>query len=287
MRCVLGARASRDHAGRGRPALHRLGFGCWICNRSQREWRAGRPRPDRRAIIEEAAGITKFKTKKRLAEARLEDAKQNLARVNDIFEEVTRQMNSLKRQASKAERYSRLRDEMRGKLRVVLASKFAQLDAEAAELDTQIATLSEEMRVQSEAIQELEADHSAGTQRGYAIEAEARQTRERVSAIALEIDRAQARQRNNQERCSELVQRAALAETEAVQAAERLTALEAERDSHRQVLASAAAEVAGAQTELETCQQAAAQAAATLTEVESEQEHQRSALLQLVATGSN
>ena len=54
---------------------------------------------DRRAIIEEAAGVTKFKTKKRLAEARLEDARQNLNRVNDIFEEVTRQMNSLKRQA--------------------------------------------------------------------------------------------------------------------------------------------------------------------------------------------
>jgi chromosome segregation protein len=54
---------------------------------------------DRRAIIEEAAGITRFKTKKRLAELRLESAKQNLARVDDIFEEVTRQMNSLKRQA--------------------------------------------------------------------------------------------------------------------------------------------------------------------------------------------
>ena len=49
---------------------------------------------DRRAIIEEAAGITRFKTKKRLAELRLESAKQNLARVDDIFEEVTRQMNS-------------------------------------------------------------------------------------------------------------------------------------------------------------------------------------------------
>jgi chromosome segregation protein len=53
---------------------------------------------DRRAIIEEAAGITRFKTKKRLAELRLESAKQNLARVDDIFEEVTRQMNSLRRQ---------------------------------------------------------------------------------------------------------------------------------------------------------------------------------------------
>ena len=87
---------------------------------------------DRRAILEEAAGITKFKTKKRLAEARLEDAKLNLSRINDIFEEVTRQMNSLKRQASKAERYARLRDEMRAKLRLVLASKFAAIEQESA-----------------------------------------------------------------------------------------------------------------------------------------------------------
>ena len=52
---------------------------------------------DRRAIIEEAAGITKYKSRKRLAEARLESAKLNLSRINDIFDEVTRQMNSLKR----------------------------------------------------------------------------------------------------------------------------------------------------------------------------------------------
>src|SRR5207244_1768665 len=47
---------------------------------------------DRRAVIEEAAGITKFKTRKRLAEGRLESAKQNLSRVFDILEEVTRQV---------------------------------------------------------------------------------------------------------------------------------------------------------------------------------------------------
>src|SRR6184192_3462217 len=107
---------------------------------------------DRRAIIEEAAGITKFKTKKRLAEARLEDAKQNLNRVNDIFDEVTRQVNSLKRQASKAERYGRLRDEMRAKLRIVVASKFAQFDQQATELDQQITSISEQVRLQSEGV---------------------------------------------------------------------------------------------------------------------------------------
>src|SRR5208282_1397391 len=54
---------------------------------------------ERRAIIEEAAGVTKYKTKKRLAETKLEAAKLNLARVNDIFVEVEKQLASLKRQA--------------------------------------------------------------------------------------------------------------------------------------------------------------------------------------------
>src|SRR5579885_2727552 len=151
---------------------------------------------DRRAIIEEAAGITKFKTKKRLAEARLEDAKQNLARVNDIFDEVTRQMNSLKRQASKAERYARLRDEMRAKLRVVLASKFAAIEQESAEIDTQLNALAEEMRHRSEEVRQFESEHAERQQRGYAIDTELRENHDRISQIAMEIDRAQARRRH-------------------------------------------------------------------------------------------
>ena len=67
---------------------------------------------DRRAIIEEAAGITKFKVKRKLAESRLGQAKENLFRVNDITEEVSRQLNSLKRQAAKARRYRKLGDNM-------------------------------------------------------------------------------------------------------------------------------------------------------------------------------
>src|SRR5207248_11586996 len=112
---------------------------------------------DRGAILEEAAGITKFKTKKRLAEARLEDAKLNLNRVNDIFEEVTRQMNSLKRQASKAERYAHLREQMRAKLRVVLVSKFDQSDVESAEIDAQLNQLAEDMQHRGERVHQFEA----------------------------------------------------------------------------------------------------------------------------------
>ena len=242
---------------------------------------------DRRAIIEEAAGITKFKTKKRLAEARLEDAKTNLNRVNDIFEEVARQMNSLKRQASKAERYAKLRDEMRAKLRVVLASKFTQMGQESVALDTQIQQLGEEIRQQSESVQQSEAEHSERTQRGYAIETETRENRERLNQIAIEGDRGKARIRTNEERCAELIVRTASAEAELAQAQTRLTALEEERDGHQQVLDSAAADLAAAQQELALSQQETACTAANLAMLEQEQELHRTAILEAVGGASN
>ena len=242
---------------------------------------------DRRAIIEEAAGITKFKTRKRLAEARLEDAKQNLNRVNDIFEEVTRQMNSLKRQAGKAERYARLRDEMRAKLRVVLASKFTQMDQESVTLDAQIHQLGEEIRQQTESVQQSEAEQSERTQRGYAIETETRQNRERLNQIAIEGDRGKARIRTNEERCAELIVRTASAEAELAQAQARLAALEEERDGHQQLLDSAAADLAAAQQELALSQQETACAATNLAMLEQEQESHRAAILEAVGAASN
>jgi len=242
---------------------------------------------DRRAIIEEAAGITKFKTKKRLAEARLEDAKQNLARVNDIFEEVTRQMNSLKRQASKAERYARLRDEMRGKLRVVLASKFAQFDQQGAELDQQIAAIAEEMRLQAETVHEMEAELGERTQRGYAIESEIRENSTRLSDIKLEVDRNRAQRRHNEERCQELTARSASSEAELTQARLRLTALQDELKANRQILDSAAADLAAAQEELAASEQMAVSASDSLADLERQQEQSRIAILDSVASISN
>jgi len=241
---------------------------------------------DRRAIIEEAAGITKFKTKKRLAEARLEEAKLNLARINDIFEEVTRQMNSLKRQASKAERYAKLRDEMRAKLRLVLASKFAQLDQESAELNSQLNAVSDQMRSQSEAIQQLESEQTERTQRGYGIESELRENRERLSQIKLDTESAQSQRRHNEERCAELVVRAASSQSELAQAQTRFVTLEAERDSNREVLASSAQMVAEAQAEALRLQQEATLARTALTDLESQQEQSRGAILEVVSTTS-
>ncbi len=242
---------------------------------------------DRRAIIEEAAGITKFKTRKRLAEARLEDAKLNLARINDIFDEVTRQMNSLKRQAGKAERYAKLRDEMRAKLRVVLASKFAQLDAEAAAIEEQLTTIAEEMRVKGEAVETMEAEHGDRTHRGYAIEREANENREKLNAMVMEIDRAIARRRTNDERCAELDARSAGAQAELSSTEEQIARHHQELDTNRAILESASADVALAQAELQQRQHEATQASGMLMDVERQQEERRAAILQSVSAASS
>ncbi|MDR3764511.1 MAG: chromosome segregation protein SMC [Acidobacteriota bacterium] len=235
---------------------------------------------DRRNIIEEAAGITKFKTRKRLAEARLADAKQNLARINDIFDEVTRQMNSLKRQAAKAERYAKLRDEMRGQLRIVLASRFTELDTQAKQLEGELTSLAEELQQRTEAVQALDAEHAERTQHGYQLENESRQTREKLNNLQLEMDRATTRRRTNEERCSELTARAAAAEAEASSASTQLEKLEEELHTNQQVLESAAADVAGAQQERNQRQSEASQASQRLMEVEQAQERERRQMLE-------
>ncbi|MFN0245786.1 MAG: chromosome segregation protein SMC [Kofleriaceae bacterium] len=68
---------------------------------------------DRRMIIEEAAGITKFKVKKKAAEKKLDQTRQNLMRVSDIVTELDKRMGTLRRQAQKAERYRKYRAEMK------------------------------------------------------------------------------------------------------------------------------------------------------------------------------
>ncbi len=68
---------------------------------------------DRRSLIEEAAGVTKFKARKKSALRKIEATRQNLIRLNDIISEVRRQMNSLKRQAQRAKRFREFREELR------------------------------------------------------------------------------------------------------------------------------------------------------------------------------
>ncbi len=162
---------------------------------------------ERRAIIEEAAGVTKFKTKKRLSEAKLESSKLNLARVNDIVVEVEKQLASLKRQAAKARRYSEIRDQMRGIVRQMLAGKARELDSDAERLGARLTELTAAEAQHSQAIHEQEAEQDRLTQRIYALDAELRQNTNVLNHTALEVDRSENRIAFNQTRCSELAGR--------------------------------------------------------------------------------
>src|ERR1044072_3645576 len=100
---------------------------------------------DRRTIIEEAAGITKFRVRQRATEARLEAARSNLSRISDIVAEIDRQVNSLRRQAAKARRYGVLREELRELLRQVYVAE-----------DQKLASVLEETKARLTEITELE-----------------------------------------------------------------------------------------------------------------------------------
>jgi chromosome segregation protein len=84
-----------------------------IIEQGQVGWLVTAKPEERRTLFEEAAGINKFKTKKEAALRRLESTKINLTRVSDIVSEVKRQLNSLNRQAKKAERYGTFKDELK------------------------------------------------------------------------------------------------------------------------------------------------------------------------------
>ena len=148
---------------------------------------------ERRAIIEEAAGVTKYKTKKRLAEAKLESSKVNLARVNDIVVEVEKQLGSLKRQASKARRYAEIREQMRGIVRKMLAGRARELEAEAERIAAQLGQLNAEEERNAQAIQQQEGEQDRLNQRVYELDTEIRQNQNQLNLTALEADRAENR----------------------------------------------------------------------------------------------
>jgi len=84
---------------------------------------------DRRAIVEEAAGITKYKKRREAAERKMEATQQNLLRVADIAAELGKQLDGLNRQARKAERYKALRARIRELELHVAANRYLELTA--------------------------------------------------------------------------------------------------------------------------------------------------------------
>jgi chromosome segregation protein len=184
---------------------------------------------DRRNLIEEAAGISKFRTRQRAAESRLESAKTNLGRISDIVSEIEKQANSLRRQASKTRRYVILQEEFRVLLRQLFAAEGKHFSTLITELEAQ---LTKAASVEKEFIQKVADQENSvrtATQEARLAEEALAEVRRQHSQNALERDRTEREHRYQTEQIIALNQRLETLQNEIVAATERQTLAESER----------------------------------------------------------
>ena len=164
---------------------------------------------DRRGLIEEAAGISKFRTRQRAAETRLESAKTNLRRISDIVEEIDKQVNSLRRQAAKTRRYKSLREDFRYTIKQTFAAEGKFLTESVSSLEAQLKEAEKiERGVFWEVAEKDDAVREATTNARQAEENLA-EIRARHSENALERDRNAREKQYKVEQIAVLKQRAA------------------------------------------------------------------------------
>lgn len=183
---------------------------------------------ERRAVIEEAAGITRLKLRERSTELRLESARQNLARIHDLIAEVARQVSALRRQAARARRYRRLREELRALLRFLFRSEYRRLESALEEVSQRITALE---RARAEVLARLaavEAEHQQLLQQERARQMRIATARDRLAQIEIELERIRGERRQCEQHREDLRMREQALEREESSLAERLRVIEEE-----------------------------------------------------------
>ncbi len=111
---------------------------------------------DRRAVFEEASGITKYKADKKEALRKLDHTEANLVRLADVIREVKRQIGSLQRQAGKARRYKAIREELRNLDILTTRDRLAEADKEIHKLEAELSSLTGKANAAHREVEELE-----------------------------------------------------------------------------------------------------------------------------------
>jgi chromosome segregation protein len=183
---------------------------------------------DRRTIIEEAAGITKFRVRQRATEARLESARSNLSRISDIVSEIDRQVNSLRRQAAKARRYGVLREELRELLRHVYVAEDRKLATVLEETKARLAEITELELGIAEDLTKRESAARSATQEARTLEDELSTARAAAAEAVLRRDRQARECVYQQDQLSEIEKRKGEVASEIEALTARLVLIESE-----------------------------------------------------------
>ena len=238
---------------------------------------------DRRTIIEEAAGITKFRVRQRAAEGRLENARSNLSRISDIISEIDRQVNSLRRQAAKARRYSVYRDELRDLLRHVFVAEDRRLTSLLDETEAKLSEVSQlETNIAAELAQR-ETDARNATQQARQIEDELAAARAAAAEAVLRRDRELRERTYQEEQVVSLDKRQREIEAEIEALSGRLVLVESECKRLQEQDVTLRSEADATALSLRTAEEAHAAKLALAASAETEIESARAELLQHTA----
>lgn len=206
---------------------------------------------DRRAVFEEAAGITKYKAQKKEALRKLDYTEANLVRIRDVIAENERQIRSLSRQASKAKRYQTLFDDLKT-LELHLGHKqWRELRAEKSELNTSIAALRLQQDELEDGIEKRQAGMAAARVEYQEIEARLAELQSSLSRIDGEIASARNRIEFNGERAHEHSLLIRKNENAIVEATAKRERQQSDIDSAQRQLAEVENRIAGQQEEVE------------------------------------
>jgi chromosome segregation protein len=242
---------------------------------------------DRRLILEEAAGISKFKARKRAAELKLESSRGNLSRITDILEEVIKQVNSLKRQASKSRRFRELHDEMMGRQKVTLASRLLILESQCKQLRMDSETLQLLCAEESKGLELLTAEQQTTTERSEELEGKLISIRERLAENELERQRLQSRLEQIRQQTAALDSRSADARQESEKIAARMQSVEQESALRAREHEALLQEQAAAEEEGARHQEIQEKLGQRIREAERAVEQSRQALLASISRASN
>jgi chromosome segregation protein len=207
-----------------------------------------------RMFLEEAAGVSKYKERRRETENRLRDTRDNLTRVEDILRELNGNLDKLERQAEVASRYRSLQDDGTLKLHQLWFLRHRDAAGEQQRIEKDVAAAIVALEAKTAELRQGEAELETIRQAHYAASDELHASQGRLAEAALEVSRLEERIRyvvegrqRAEQRLAELVlqtaqwaDRRAHAEAELEQLAEQV----ASADEHSEVLAAQAEEQA-------------------------------------------